>query len=479
RTYVGQVRKEDFEKYASTGYFYQLLQLNNLYAPTQGLKHFVAEYISPATEEKPFIYVGRGGGRLCLYCPAVVIAKYYEGAWLNCTVTCMGKPLRVAAAVQKTTVGTPVTVKHDVGFTDSNGSFSLLAPAGNISLLLYLTSGRNEHVVKEIVFNSTTNPDYYPITEDEATRRSNNYTRFLNITVNSSSLTGYVFDDVNGNKSYDKGIDTPLPDVRIQLYDLVNGGTTFVVTNETGGYNVSNLLPSIYELVATYEGFEIHTNETMFLAPDMNRYDIIKPKPSNIKGIVFYDSNNNATYDKGEEMEQARVQLIYSNTNSVVETKVTNATGTYSFSNILPGDYKLNVTVFNVSSGAPAYRALENITLEENTTLIQNISLTLAPIRVSGYTRYQSGETAGNVTIYFIAAAVENNTAKSATTESNATGYYTVALKPGVYNISAHVSVTDEETNETTSYSYRGTLSLSIGQPPVTAFDITLTREED
>ncbi|HEC95131.1 MAG TPA: hypothetical protein ENI45_04105, partial [Thermoplasmatales archaeon] len=82
RTYVGQVRKEDFEKYASTGYFYQLLQLNNLYAPTQGLKHFVAEYISPATEEKPFIYVGRGGGRLCLYCPAVVIAKYYEGAWL-------------------------------------------------------------------------------------------------------------------------------------------------------------------------------------------------------------------------------------------------------------------------------------------------------------------------------------------------------------------------------------------------------------
>ncbi|HEC81861.1 MAG TPA: hypothetical protein ENI42_05515, partial [Thermoplasmatales archaeon] len=382
----------------------------------------------------------------------------------------------------KTTYGTKVPIKHDVTATNENGSFSLLTPAGNVTLRLYLVHGRNEYVIKDIVFNSTTNPDYSPITEDEATRRPGvNYTRFLNITVNSSSLSGYVFDDVNNNGSFDKNIDTPIANVQIKLEDQVNGETYVATSNETGYYNLSNLFPSIYKLTATLDGFEIHKNEELFLKPDDNAYNITKPKPSTVEGVVFYDTNNNREYDSGEEMDDANVQLIYSKTGNIVDSSTANSTGFYKFTNLIPGDYKLNVTVLNATNGRVAYEASVDVTLEANETTINNISLSLKPIPVSGYTRKQeNGAPLRNVTIEFSPAVVRNNTAEFAVATSNETsGYYTVELKPGVYNVSATVMVTNVGTNETIKYEYEGTLSLSIGQDPVEDFDIMLTKEED
>ena len=478
KTYVGTVGKDDYQKYTSTGYFFQLLLLNNLYGPTQGLKHFVAEYISPVTNEKP-LYFNRASE--CLGMPAVVIAKYYEGARLNCTLRCMDKPMLSAAAIEKTPDGTSVAIKHDLTATDENGSFSLLAPAGNVTLHLYLVHGRNEYVIKDIVFNSTTDPDYYPITEDEATRRPGvNYTRFLHINVNSSSLSGYVFDDINDNGSFDKNIDTPLANVQIKLEDQVNQGTYVATSNETGYYHLSNLFPSIYKLTATLDGFEIYKNESLFLKPDENTYNITKPKPSSVEGIIFYDANNNREYDSGEEMKNADVQLIYSKTGAVIDSSITNSTGYYRFNNLVPGDYRINATILNTTNGRVAYEASEDVTLKANETLTKNIFLSLTPIPVSGYTKKQeNGAPLWNVTIEFSPAVVKNNTAEFATATSNeSTGYYTVDLKPGVYNVSASVMVTNIETNKTTKYEYKGTLSLSIGQDPVKNFNILLTKEE-
>ncbi|HEC87146.1 MAG TPA: hypothetical protein ENI49_04690 [Thermoplasmatales archaeon] len=478
KVYVGPIDNRTYDRYASTGYFYQLLQLNHIYAPTEGLKHFIAEYISPVTKEKP-MYFDRA--RECLGMPAVVIAKYYEGAILNGTVTCMNKPMRVAIAVVKTTDGTSVKIKHDMRYTDNEGKFKLIAPAGNISLVLYYIaySGNRpvEYDVKEITFNSTTDPQFSPISEDEATRRPGiDYNRTLNITIDPANLEGIVFDDVNGNGSYDAGIDIPLKDIQIVLKDNIHYNSYLAITNESGYYNFTNLFPSVYSLTATENGIDLHKNESLFLGIGNNTYNITKPKTSIVEGKVYLDSNKDGTYDTGEEIRDAEVKLIYSKTGKEVANLTTSRDGEFRFTDVIPGSYTINATLLNNTTNAIAYLASKSIDVGENQTIQYNVSLELAKIGVSGYTTYNGNPLTG-VKIKFNAAPVENNTAESASVTSNSTtGFYSIKLKPGAYNISASLEVS--QNNATTRYSYSGTLSISVGQTPITNFNIALIRED-
>ena len=474
RIYVGPVDKNIYMNYSSSGYFYGLLRLNNIYFPTYGLKHFVAEYISPVTKEKPLIFAR---GSECYGMPAVVIAKYYEGAVLNGSILCNGRPLRAAVAVEKETCGTRVKIKHDMVFTDQNGRFRLLAPAGNITLVIYLISNGKEKVIKEITFNAT-NGSFAPISEEEATRRPGvDYIRNITIEVNASSIEGHVFEDVNSNGSYDPDIDKPLPKEEVKLRNLITGNLFFIKTNESGYYNFSNLLPGLYELTVTENGIEIYKNDSLFLAPGGNYLDIRRPKTSTIKGIVYFDKNDNLSYDLGEEISEAKVELIYSKTKKVVAEGITDENGSYLFSNILPGDYSLNVTFINETTGMPMYVASESIKVEENKTIERNISLELAEVKVSGYTLFD-GEPMGDVFINFIPADIENNTAEPASATSNeTTGYYEVMLKPGIYNVTAFKEEMVNETNQTIRYRYRGQLEVPMGSKPI-EFNIVLAREE-
>ena len=474
RTYVGQIRKEDYEKYSSTGYFYQLLQLNHLYAPTQGLRHFVAEYISPVTKDKPLVFVR---GTECYGMPAVVISKYYEGAFLNGTIKCMGNPYRVAVAVEKTTVGTPVTVKHDMTVTDNNGSFSLIAPAGNVSLLLFLNDWKTgkEYDIKTISFNSTKDPNYYPITDNEAMRMNGtNYTRMLNITVPPSSISGYVFNDTNGNNSYDLNKDVPLSNVTIQIRSIFGENSYNATTDSNGHYNISNVLPGIYNLVATYNGFDIHKNESLFLPSGTTSYNISNPKPSSVKGKIFYDRNGNNKYDAGEAIKGANVKLIYSKTGLIAKTNITDSSGEYMFTGVVPGEYRINATKLNVTTGELDYMVDENITLNENETKTFDVQIGLASVQLSGYT-YYNGAAIGNVSINF-----EANTATTAKSvygilSNGTTGYYETKLKPGNYNISAFASIINSTTNTTATYTYKGAISIAIGDHP-RMLNIIMTR---
>ncbi|MCX6663146.1 MAG: glycosyltransferase family 39 protein, partial [Euryarchaeota archaeon] len=163
--------------------------------PCWGLKHFALEYISP------YLYTQSRH--------AVIIAKYYEGAYLNGSVKCNNTTMFAQIGIYD-----KYGMLHDNTFTDEKGNFSLISPAGNITLQLSV----GDVLLKSIRFNQTNNTLYSPVTDAEAMRlNGSKYSRNFNINVSLSTLEGFVYQDNNNNGSYEPANDTPLPGITIEL----------------------------------------------------------------------------------------------------------------------------------------------------------------------------------------------------------------------------------------------------------------------
>ncbi len=436
RTYVGTPAQQD-----SNGNY----QIPSQQIPCYAMKHFIPAYISP------YPYYGQGRS-------AVVIAKYYEGAFFNGSISCNNTPLPYVTAAVLDEFGFP----HDYMAADQNGSFNLLVPGGNITLLFTYA---NDVFLKTIKFNSTSNMLYAPVTDAEAMRlNSSRYSRTFSINVNLSTLEGFVYQDNNNNKSYEPTIDTPLSGINVQLNDYYFGRTVpSVTTDELGHYIFRNLYPSKYNLSAVEGNYTLLNRQGINIEPGNNTYNISKPKQSGIKGVVYQDSNGDKKYTTGEDESGVQIQLTYTKLNGA-QLSVTNATtgasGAYAFPSLVPGEYALNATKINTSSGYLDFLTEQAVTLTANRTSWVNISLTYAPVAVSGYTLYETTPVSGIPITFAPDKSVANNTAtKQSTATSNAQGVYTVALIPGTYNVT--VKKTE---GATTVYTFTGKLLLHIGE---------------
>ncbi|RLF36994.1 MAG: hypothetical protein DRN08_00325, partial [Thermoplasmata archaeon] len=450
---------------------------DNLQLPCWGMKHFYAEYISDISKYPYF----RGTS-------AVVIAKYYEGAYINGTVTFMDQPVNAQVVIQKniTHYGTNIPIDHDKTNTTIDGYFSLIAPAGNITLQIrrYPELGINAFQLKNVTFDSKDDPELAPISDDEAMRRpGTNYRRTLNITISPSHIEGYVYINKDNNETYNASSDEPIPHANITLieieeFDPKTGGINQTgtiqrfTTDENGHYNTSSdLMPGIYLIRATFNDFVIHESYIR-VHPGNNSYNISKPKPSSVQGYVYYDSNNNDEYDAGEEMNGVNITLFYEKPDGKrkqVAVLTTNKTGEYHFQQLIPGKYVVNATKINLTTKNLDYETEEEITLEENQTTTFNISLKLASVTVKGYTKYEN-KAIKEISILFLPDKnTKNNTAIRKTAKSNETGYYQVKLIPGVYNISV------DERGKQGIYSFHDQLITHLGEG-TRYLDITLTK---
>ena len=448
KTYIGTPPQTD-----STG----RKQMPQGQIPCYGMKHFVAEYISP--------YPYTSGFR------AAVIAKYYEGAYINGTLLCNNTPLPSAQVVvfDKYYEESGFPIPHDYTYTDVDGSFHLIAPAGNITLQF---SYANQVMLKELTFNKTDDQLFSPITEQEATR-TGNYTREINISVDLASVDGFVYEDNNNNDLYEPGIDTPLPGVTVQLDDEFApylGRTTspFVTTTDVNGhYLATNLYPSQYTITATQNGFDINSS-SVSVPPGPMSHNMSKPQLAGMEGIVSDPSGNT--------VNAADVTLRYSKDNKVNGTMITDTQGRYAFSKRVPGGYVLNVTIANSTTGYYDYVFEDTVTLEENKTLFSNVTLDYAAITVKGYTKYGT-QNIVNLSISFSPdKSVANNTAKQTSVTSDTTnGFYSASLQPGYYNISVYQTV--NESGQDITYTYTGNLVVKKGEGIKTK-DLLLQREQ-
>ncbi|HIG99240.1 MAG TPA: hypothetical protein HA258_01550 [Thermoplasmata archaeon] len=447
RAYVGAPAQQD-----SNGN----LQTPSQQIPCYAMKHFIPVYISP------YPYYGQGRS-------AVVIAKYYEGAYFNGSISCNNTPLSFVTAAVLDEYGFP----HDYVSTDENGTFSLLAPGGNITLLFTYA---NDVFLKSVTFNSTTDVLYAPVTDAEAMRlNGSKYSRSFGINVNLSTLEGFVYQDNNNNNTYEPTIDTPLSGINIQLNDYYFGRPVpSVTTDAQGHYIFQNLYPSKYNLSAVEGDYTLLNMQAINMEPGNNSYNISKPKLAGIKGVVYQDSNGDKKYTAGEEESNVQIKLTYTKLNGAklsVANVTTVASGAYAFPSLIPGAYTLNATKINASTGQLDFLTEQAITLTTNKTSWVNISLTYAPVAVNGNTLYNGTGVSGIPITFAPDKSVKNNTAtKQGSATSTAQGSYTVSLVPGTYN----VTVKKTESG-TTVYTFTGKLVLSIGEGTV-SYDLTLTK---
>ncbi|MHA1542913.1 MAG: SdrD B-like domain-containing protein, partial [Candidatus Hodarchaeales archaeon] len=361
-------------------------------------------------------------------------------------------------------------------------------PAGDITLQVrrYPELGSGAFALKNVTFNSATNPELSSITDDEAMRRGGDYNRLVNISIDPANIEGYVYFNKDANDVYNESVDESLSGATVVLvgidqmdpstgqpvrYDY--GMYRELTTDEKGYYNASSLIPGYYRITTgDPDGFLIDDALIMLYSGNAS-HNISKPKPGAIEGNIYFDENENSQYDVGEEMSNAVVRLQYTKLTTgleVIDSLTTDETGRYSFSSLAPGRYTINATKL------PDYEVEIEATIPENDTAVLNVSIGYARVSLSGSTKDKDkGTTVSNISIDFLPEySVVNNTAQSSTAKSDETGTYSAVLMPGSYNVTVNQVVNESGTNVT--YTYSSQLEVQIGEI-TKIFDILMTKE--
>jgi len=438
--------------------------------PCLDMKHFYAEYISDMSN--PFLqYPGTNKA-------AVVIAKYYEGALINGSVYFQGKPIstNVTVVVRKnlsyipgnTSYNTPVDYdKHKIiAGEDNTYNFSLIAGEGAyISVirnpeLRFYSIGMLPFNMQRVMFNGETGTDYAPISDADSMRKTgSNFERTINITIYPANVSGYVYDNLDGKSEYNNTTsDKPLNKELVLFYEIekfnetrvangqlvpekVNNNYKIAYTDESGYYSLSGLLPGYYALNVYEEDYLIY-QEIIPFAAGKNTLNISRPINSSVSGTVYYNNDDNSSYnpDVDEKISDATVEIIYySNLQQnylYSKNTTTDSNGYYSLTDIVPGDYYIQAIK------GSEYQAVQQLTVEANTTQTLNISMSLTPVNVSGYAKYLTTPVENATVTFEKDDSISKNTAVTDEVDTNKNGYYTINLQPGTYNI----TVTKENT---------------------------------
>ncbi len=263
----------------------------------------------------------------------VIILEYYDGAYVNGTVTVDGVAPLSGAWV---TLRDELQTVHDLTTTDSEGRYSLLAPFGEIEVqvsvgLLQPLSNLGETELNTVKFN---------VTRDQADRRPIDadkdgildYIITKDIEVEGGSLGGIVFLDTNLNSKYEDG-ELVFPDALLTFNHTAVNETLNIRTDENGTYALDGAFPGDYEVTLETEG-RLLGLETVTVEREKELTKNINVTATSITGIV-------RTAD-GELAVNATAQIIDQTNMTTIETR-TNEKGNFSFERLLPGELTFEI----------------------------------------------------------------------------------------------------------------------------------------
>ena len=246
--------------------------------------------------------------------------------------------------------------------TDANGlySFSNLQP-GDYKVEFVQPDGFNSVSVANIGANDEIDSDGL-ITDVVNLSPGENDTTVDSGFYKTASLGDFVFNDANNNGIQD-ATETGIAGVKVQLINPVNGiviATTS--TDVNGGYTFNNLKPGDYQVKFTSPAGYIFSeanigddtkdsdaNSTTGLTETVTltsgefngTLDAGLVQLASLGNFVFEDKNANGIQEAGEAgIANATVKLLDA-AGSVIATTTTDENGLYSFSNLQPGDYKV------------------------------------------------------------------------------------------------------------------------------------------
>ncbi|MGA2500413.1 MAG: SdrD B-like domain-containing protein, partial [Tepidisphaeraceae bacterium] len=171
------------------------------------------------------------------------------------------------------------------------------------------------------------------------------------------TISGEVFTDTNGNGQLDTG-ETGLAGW-IVYQDANNngqfdGGEAYAITDAGGGYSFSGLGAGTYVIrVVQHAGYQTTDPAGGFYSMPVQSGSVATARNfgsfqlGSISGTVFADSNGNGQLDGGESGLAGWTAYLDSNGNGQLDAgetwQVTSASGGYSFTGLLAGDYTVRI----------------------------------------------------------------------------------------------------------------------------------------
>jgi asparagine N-glycosylation enzyme membrane subunit Stt3 len=269
-----------------------------------------------------------------LYLYGTVFLKYYHGAYLNGTITTDDGS---AVAGARVTVLDEYGIPHDVALTEADGSYSILAPFGNLSVVVssggpaYNTQLQGSNVMAAFEVN---------VTDDQAMRVKQDldldgvydYIINLDCVVPSGEISGDVFWDVDLEGNYTASVDEPFDEGTVHARNNVNEISYSTELSE--GYFNMALPPGQYTVWAELMSLRMLISEEFNVSSDSDNTANLPVEPGTVMG--------NLTAPDGAPISGVEIYLRMADSDCELSA-VTNSTGGFSFSKVIPGTYSMEV----------------------------------------------------------------------------------------------------------------------------------------
>jgi hypothetical protein len=397
----------------------------NPYNETTGLANHSADWkvVPPWTSQK---YQDELKGVTDLFYrnlyAGVFFLKYYHGAYVNGTVrTDTGKPVAGARVTVYDDLKVASTyypgVPHGYAITGADGRYSLLAPYGNVTLLL--SNGGMASADDQILLKETRDLGNarFPVSDDQAMRHEIDldrdgildYNIVKDFTVNTSALNGRAYIDSNGDGSWTEGTDKPVAG-QLRAENATMGLSFSATLNETGGYRLLNLTPADYAVKVTTDWGLVLDGGSTGVDPGTNGTFDVKFGNFGISG--------NVSLENGTPGANLPVGLLGGG--RVLYSNISLENGSYLIDNVLPDIYNLSV----ITDGY--YR--ENLRIPINQSENATMEIGAFPVYpVSGTTEPGAAVSFQNL----------DSLARWVTVSADATGHYEAKVSPGNYTVYA------------------------------------------
>jgi asparagine N-glycosylation enzyme membrane subunit Stt3 len=352
------------------------------------------------------------------YGNGIVIMQYYPGAYINGTVLFRnGQP----ASGVRVTVLDQWGIPHDIVYTNSRGQYSLIAPPGN-DTVVFSTGPLNSPQSVVAGIGQVVGEQTYNVSNSEAMRYNviNTTTGLpaFNILaspmkLNATSVTGYVFFDNSRSGTYVPGQSPLLSNVTVRIVNTTTG-QSYNTSAADGHYEFSSVLPGEYQFYLVKGSSVIQTQNISTISYSTNTTQNIPVYPGTVTGQVMLPG--------GSPLAGANVTMAGVH-NGVYFTVTSMSNGSFSFQQVIPGNYTLTLSGGSVSAVYSAF------VRSFNTTTVNIIAQ--APSHISG-TAFAAGTSAPYATIYFYS---NEPGMKPYVIRADAAGYYSANIGAGNYTV--------------------------------------------
>lgn len=252
-------------------------------------------------------------------------------------------------------------------------------------------------------------------------------TTTLSLTPNPGTLTGSVVNGLNNQ---------PIPGAVLQVFDFTGALAATVLSNDNGFYQVQNLAPGTYRVIASAANFGSAAQDAAIASNAVTTLLFqLQPNPGSITGTVY----NGQT---GAPIQNASVVIRqFSAAGPAVATTATNAQGEFAVFNLAPGSY--TVIASQQSFGTQAASA----SVESNEIAVVQLNLPPNPGSVQG--TITNAQTATPLTDTLI-RIIDSGGVLVAVSQTDLNGVYRVdSLAPGSYSL---VAVNADFQNQTLGF---------------------------